>query len=102
MNLCLEFEPARATLMNWENSPNPNICVQETLCEEMHLTPQNLLLRNPKPSLLHLLPFLLLMRQLFSLLEARNLNVLNASYGHVARNCSATTVKEMDTLFLNA
>ena len=37
MNLCPEFEPVRAALMNREHSPDLDTCVQEVLREQIRL-----------------------------------------------------------------
>ncbi|XXG90666.1 hypothetical protein AAC387_Pa12g2380 [Persea americana] len=86
MNLCPEFEPFRAALMNQENSPNLDTCVQDVLWEEIRLVPQHSLMVEPKALLTTLLPPAEETSSFTSPGQKSQCFECNG-YGHIARNC---------------
>ena len=84
MNLRPEFESIRSALMNRENSANLDTCFQEVLREELRLTSQRAILKEPK-ALLAPLP------ADFALLATPNQKPTQCyeckGFGHLAKNC---------------
>ena len=87
MNLQSKFEPVRAALMNRENSPDLDMCIQEVLREKTHLSSTHSLTEEPKALLTQPAPSSADETTMF-ITRGQKLQCYECKkYGHVARDC---------------